>query len=339
MPSLILSLLSLLSLLFALLHSATAVRLADFEMMEVKLGNDLGVEPGQKEVNDETLKAVLDGVKVGNANSMYFYGLFKLYGISLPKDEKSAAEMFKKAADLEHAESTTAYGMMLMHGLGVALDAKKAVYYFRKGVKTGDMNAHWLLGKMLVEDPRAQPPAGIEQIEEEVPIPKAAMTLHNEAFELFTKAANAGLREGQHYLALMYEYGWGCKQDFEQAMEYYRRASGQNYWESTYNLALMYAYGRPKQDFRKAMPLLERAARAEHAPSIYYIGVFKMYGYGCMPDYERALNWFERAASMDDYRVSEKAAKAAAELRNLVQSAEDTNNAVLDEYAKRAEGY
>ena len=126
------------------------VRLADFEMMEVKLGNDLGVEPGQKEVNDDTLKAVLEGVKVGNINSMYFYGLFKLYGISLPKDEKSAAEMFKKAADLEHAESITAYGMMLMHGLGVALDPKKAVYYFRKGVKMGDMNAVDVEGAMAM---------------------------------------------------------------------------------------------------------------------------------------------------------------------------------------------
>jgi len=278
-------------------------------------------------------------VKLGNINSMYFYGLFKLYGISLPKDEKAAAEMFKKAADKEHSESTTAYGMMLMHGLGVQEDHKKAVYYFRKGVKTGDLNAHWLLGKMLVEDPRAQPPPGIETIAEEVPIPKEALALHKEAFELFTKAANAGFREGQHYLALMYEYGWGCQQNFDQAMEYYRRASGQNYWESTYNLALMYAYGRPKQDFRKAMPLLERAARAEHAPSIYYIGVFKMYGYGCMPDYERALNWFERAASLDDYRVSEKAAKAAAELRTLVQGAEDRNNAILDDYARKSEEF
>jgi TPR repeat protein len=317
----------------------SAARLADFEMMEVKLGKDLGFEPGQREVNDDTLKAVLDGVKVGNVNSMYFYGLFKLYGISLPKDEKSAAEMFKKAADLEHVESTTAYGMMLMHGLGVAVDGKKAAYYFRKGVKMGDMNAHWLLGKVLVEDPRAQPPPGIEEIVEEVPIPKAAMALHNEAFELFTKAAAAGLREGQHYLALMYEYGWGCKQDFDRAIEHYRRASGQNYWESTYHLALMYAYGRPKQDFRKALPLLERAARAEHAPSIYYIGVFKMYGYGCMPDYERALNWFERAAGLDDYRISEKAAKAAVELRNLIQGAEEKNNAVLEEFAQRAEEY
>ena len=62
-----------------------------------------------------------------------------------------------------------------------------------------------------------------------------------------------------------------------------------------------------------------------------------MGGYGCMPDYERALNWFERSAGMGDYRISEKAADAAKELRGLIQKAEDENNAVLDRYAQMGE--
>ena len=313
--------------------------MADFEMMEVNLGDALGIEPGQSEVDDKTLKTVLEGVKKHNPNSIYFYGLFKLYGISLPKDEKAASDMFKKAADLEHGESMTAYGMMLMHGMGVKLDKQKATHYFRKAVKTGDKNALWLLGKMLVEDPRSQPPPGAAESEEPVQIPPVALALHKEAFELFQKASDLGVREGQHYLAVMYEYGWGCQQNFEMAIEYYRRSSGQNHWDSTHNLALMYAYGRPVQDFRKALPLLERAARAEHAPSIYYMGVFKMYGYGCMPDYERALNWFERAAAMDDYRISEKAGAAAAELKQLIKGAEDINNKVLEDFAAKADEF
>jgi len=62
------------------------------------------------------------------------------------------------------------------------------------------------------------------------------------------------------------------------------------------------------------------------------MGVFKLHGYGAMPDYERALNWFERAAGMGDFRVSEKAAAAATELRDLIQRAEDENNALLQRY-------
>lgn len=332
-------LLSTLGILLVKIPPTRGSRMVDFEMMEVKLGSDLGVEPGQKEVDSDTLKTVLEGVKKKNPNSIYFYGLFKLYGISIPQDEKGAAEMFKKGADLDHSESMTAYGMMLMNGQGVNEDRQKSMHYFRKAVNKGDMNAHWLLGKTILEDERIQPPPEVETTDKPIPIPPIGLSLHKEAFELFKKAADAGLKEGRHYLALMYEYGYGCKQDFDAAIEHYQRASNQDYWESTYHLALMYTYGRPVQDFRKAHALLERAARAEHAPSIYYMGVFKMYGYGCMPDYERALNWFERAAGLDDFRISEQASKAASELRALMHGAEDLNNQRLADYERRTEEF
>ena len=124
-------------------QSILGARMSDFEMMEVKLGDDLGVKPGQKEVDDGTLKTVLEGVKKNNPNSIYFYGLFKLYGISLPQDEEVAAEMFRKGADLEHQESMTAYAVMLLNGQGVKEDRSRAMHYFRKAVNKGDMNAHW----------------------------------------------------------------------------------------------------------------------------------------------------------------------------------------------------
>ena len=41
-------------------------RMTDFEMMEMRLGDDLGVRSGQKEVDDGTLKTVLEGVKKHN---------------------------------------------------------------------------------------------------------------------------------------------------------------------------------------------------------------------------------------------------------------------------------
>ena len=319
-------------------QSILGARMSDFEMMEVKLGDDLGVKPGQKEVDDGTLKTVLEGVKKNNPNSIYFYGLFKLYGISLPQDEEVAAEMFRKGADLEHQESMTAYAVMLLNGQGVKEDRSRAMHYFRKAVNKGDMNAHWLLGKTILEDERIQPPPEVETSDTPIPIPPMTLALHKEAFELFQKAADAGLKEGRHYLGLMYEYGYGCQQNFEAAIEQYQRASNQDYFESTYNLALMYAYGRaPKQDFRKALSLLERGARAEHAQSIYYMGVFKMYGYGCEPDYERALNWFERAAGMDDFRISEQAARAAKELRTLMSGAEAANDQLIADYERRAQ--
>jgi TPR repeat protein len=98
-------------------------------------------------ISQENLKRILDGVSKGNRDSIYFYGLLKLYGLTLPKNENIAAENFKKAGNMGMPEALTAYGVMLMTGLGVERDASSAINYFRKAIKLNDINAHWLLGK------------------------------------------------------------------------------------------------------------------------------------------------------------------------------------------------
>ncbi len=166
-----------------------------------------------------------------------------------------------------------------------------------------------------------------------VPVPS-----YLEAAVYFQKAADEGIVQAQHNLALMYEYGMGIKQDLSKASELYETAAEQNYVESMYNLALMYAYGRGfPQDYQRARSLFDAGARMNHAPSMYYIGIYKMYGYGCNINYDQAINWFERAASLDDYRISNEAAKAAKELKGMVEAARDQNERFLDKLQSMAE--
>lgn len=156
-----------------------------------------------------------------------------------------------------------------------------------------------------------------------------------EAAALFRKAIDANIPQAMHSLALMHEYGQGVQQSFDAAVKLYRRAAELQHVESMYNLGLMYAFGRGgEQDFPRARVLLESAAKSNHAPSIYYIGVFKTYGYGCEVMYDQAVNWFERAAGLDDYRVSEKAAKAAEELRTKLAEANARNEELLDKFQR-----
>jgi len=72
---------------------------------------------------------------------------------------------------------------------------------------------------------------------------------------------------------------------------------------------------------------------------VYYIGVFKFNGYGCQTNYEHAINWFERAAALDDPRVSHDAEKAAEELKLKMEDARRQNDAVLDRFSKMADVY
>jgi TPR repeat protein len=162
--------------------------------------------------------------------------------------------------------------------------------------------------------------------------------MYTEAAALLRDAASAGIPQAFHYQGVLYEYGLGVPQDFAVAMSNYERAAELQYVESMYHLALMYAYGRGcVQDHRRALSLFEAGAVTEHAPSAYYMGIYRMYGYGCEPNYNQALTWFERAGSLDDPRVSAKAAAAAAELRQLIEEANEQNEEMLNELRKRSE--
>lgn len=206
-------------------------------------------------------------------------------------------------------------------------------------------NAHWLLGKYVLSFSFAISLFELFLFTQLLFYLKNRLLLESRgndknsaqrAFKLFKKAADKGLTNAEFSLALAFEYGHGVDPNFELAATYYKRATEKNHVDAMYHLALMYAYGRGiPQDFNRARPLLETAALANHAPSIFYIGVFKSFGYGCQVDYHQAINWFERAAGLDDFRVTAKALKAVEELTELVQEATAQNDEIIDAYQRR----
>lgn len=63
------------------------------------------------------------------------------------------------------------------------------------------------------------------------------------AFEWFTKAAGQGHAEAQFNLGLMYEQGYGVRQDYQKAVEWYTKAAHQGVAQAQYNLGFKYYYG------------------------------------------------------------------------------------------------
>jgi TPR repeat protein len=110
-------------------------------------GDDRGLTSQLNSISDESLQKILDGFEAGNKESMYFFGILKMYGISLPKDTAAAVKSFKTASELGHAEAATALGVMYMTGVGTERDPTFAVSSFRHGIALGDRNAGWLLAK------------------------------------------------------------------------------------------------------------------------------------------------------------------------------------------------
>ena len=319
------------TVLLLLVHS---LRLTEVELMEVSIGKevlgpDLAMQAAltgtdaasaSSSVDQTTIQTILAGVERGNRESIYFFGLYKLHGIGLSKNQTIAASNFLRAADLGHIEAMTAFAVLCMNGRGVEQDYNKAVAYLRKAVGKGDVNAHWFLGKLLMEGKGV--PGGGPQLEE--------------AFQLLSLAAANNIADAEHLLGILYEYGKGTQIDFAKAFDMYQRASHQNHVESTYHMALMHAFGRGvPQNFKLATALFDQGARNDHAPSTYYVGIMKLYGYGCEPNYHLAMNWFERAAGMGDERIAKDALAAAEEVKKMLELAYKVDEETVAAYHAR----
>ena len=188
----------------------------------ITIGQEHGISP-KSSVTADTIASIQIGLEQRKPDSMYFYGLCKLYGLELSKEPHVAKEYFMKAAALGHKEATSALGAMLyLGGSGLPPDRNTAKYWFKKGVALNDMNSLWLLGKIEMEDGN-----------------------DSQAALYFKKAADEGhIPAAEHSLAIFYEYGRGVPRSYANAKLYYERASNQYYIESMYHLALMYSYGR-----------------------------------------------------------------------------------------------
>jgi TPR repeat protein len=122
-------------------------RLIDRNLQVAFGGDDHGLTSQLNSISDENLQKILDGFESGNKESVYFFGILKMYGISLPKDTAAAVQSFKTASEMGHAEAATALGVMYMTGVGTERDPTLAASSFRHGITLGDRNAGWLLAK------------------------------------------------------------------------------------------------------------------------------------------------------------------------------------------------
>ncbi len=82
----------------------------------------------------------------------------------------------------------------------------------------------------------------------------------------FASLAQAGDRDAQYALAVLYELGRGVQRDLPAAVNWYRRSAAQGLADAQFNLAAMYANGEGvPQDLVAAYALLALAAAQGHA--------------------------------------------------------------------------
>ena len=120
--------------------------LSDFDGLLLNLGQGYNLTT-KSLISHENLRKILAGVESGNRDSIYFFALLKMYGITVTKNITIAAEHFQKAASLGHVEAHTAYGVVILADSNDNDAVAKATKYFRRATELNDLNAPWLLAK------------------------------------------------------------------------------------------------------------------------------------------------------------------------------------------------
>ena len=220
----------------------------------------------------ETLKPLLesDAEQAARAEALH------REAVALDAQERleAAAEMFRQAAELDHAAAAYALGEAYNRGRGVAPDPALAAEWFNRAAARGEPRAQFLIGAAYA--------AGIGVTQD-----------HGIAVTYLTKAAEQGHPRAQFLLAGAFANGRGVGKDLAWAARWYGLASMQGHRRAQYAYGVLYAaaLGLPRNDVA-AHAWLSLAAAAGHAQAAAARDAVARRLAGA--DIERAENWARR---------------------------------------------
>ena len=115
-------------------------------------------------------------------------------------------------------------------------------------------------------------------------------------FDIWRKAAESGIPEGQILLGTCYQLGSVVARDEQKAVEWYRRAAESGHAEGQCQLGLCYDTGiGVPENKEEAVKWYRRAAEQGHADAEHLLGGSYYYGWGVNKDKSEAERWLHKA--------------------------------------------
>ena len=197
-------------------------------------------------------------------------------------NEKKYEEAFVAYERLAHegnADAQTSLGYMYQQGQGVAKDEQKAIAWYGKAIQQEQPYALFNMGLMYANSS--------QYIAQDIA----------KAHELFLRSAVAGVDLAMYEVALMFEQGAGCTQNYSEAAFWYEEAAKRGHKEAFNNLGVLYKEGKGvPQNFQRAYVCFSRAAEAGLSAAQYNLGMLYDRGEGVEQDHNKALEWCRKAA-------------------------------------------
>ncbi|XP_023227736.1 death ligand signal enhancer-like isoform X2 [Centruroides sculpturatus] len=226
-----------------------------------------------------------------DASKKYVGHTQNIIGLQLLEEDPSHAFLhFEKAGKLGCSKANFNLGVCFETGNGIKRDLEKAAHYYKLAASEGHGLALYNLGIYYLEGMgglEKDENTAIELIEKaaEQNIVEAQVFLgihyfqcnkRCKAFKYFEKAAKTST-DGQYYLGLCFENGWGTNIDNHQAAKLFSSAAASGHLEAIFSIASYYekGLGGIEQDIDFAISLYKLAVNAGHKEAEYCLEKLK----------------------------------------------------------------
>ncbi|KAJ3177253.1 hypothetical protein HK101_010307 [Irineochytrium annulatum] len=288
----------------------------------------VGCQPDQR----RAVELYIQAAELGDVSAQFNVGNSLSHGIGVERDPVKAAHYYRLAANQGHAKAQCALADCYRIGDGVPRDVDSALKLYQLSADQGNGSALNNMGNFRF--------SGATRLAKD-----ARLAAH-----LYRKAANLGNAAAQNNLAHCLENGVGVKPDAKAAFRWYARSCLQGNTEACMNLARCYEQGLGvDRDPLKALDLYtrcvatnpkalnnlgrlhrtlndpvasfdaySRSAAAGDASGLNNLASCHFHGVGAAVDLKKALELYERAASMghDGARVNAERVRKRLAARN-----------------------
>ncbi|EXX56247.1 uncharacterized protein OCT59_003182 [Rhizophagus irregularis] len=232
----------------------------------------------ENENYEEAFKSFIIASKDNHTLAQYYVGRCYEFGIGTLKNETLAFEYYKKTVDQDFTLGEFKIGCFYGKGIGIEKDEKQSVYWYKKAESNGHLMSMYNLGLYYLDE-------------------KSAKRNYYEAFKLFKKSAEKEYSDGITMLGYCYDNGFGTKINKQKAFELYLKAANLGNNIAQHNLARMYINGDGvEKDDDKAFELFKKSAERENTDGIVMLGYCYNDGIGTEIDKQKAVDLYQKAA-------------------------------------------
>ena len=242
----------------------------------------------------------------GDSRAQTLLGLWYFNGQNGQKDYVKAAEWFSKAAEQGDINAQSKLGLLYFTGQGVPEDRTEAKKWFSmaagKELLQGDARSKFYMG--LATENKTDAAEWFFQ---------AAAVGDSDAVCELKNLAEQGNAKAQNKLSILYVLGRGVPKDETKSTEWFNKAV-----ENGDPDALFYK-GRGSIEFRKdyneATKWFHMAAEKGHAEAQFNLGQLYFDGKDVSQNFEKAVEWFQKATAQGYEKAKGYLAKAENEKR------------------------